>query len=126
MDSDLPLESEAAGIRAPEPVTSPTTTTQIVPPETATMPRVPAPVALPPPLREAEHEPLFLDEPDEESFDVAESTLKRAKLLPLPPPSWLELADPGLESLTARPSPTAALLDGILSQPGASRHGPHH
>jgi hypothetical protein len=70
---------------------------------------------VPPPAHEPDQIQLP-DEPEEQAFDVAESTVKRAKQ---PPPSWLELADPGLESLTTPPSPTAALLDGILSQPGA-------
>jgi hypothetical protein len=65
----------------------------------------------PPP---GKNESLLFDDLGDRDFDAAEGTLKRQKPAAPQPPSWMELADPGLDALHSPPSAVAALLDGIL------------
>jgi hypothetical protein len=113
--------AEAAPSDAAPPIGTqpPSATTASSSPSLPVLP--PSSTSLPPVTLSAssQGDGLLLDDGGDRDFDLAEHTLKRAKQPPARPPSWMELADPGLESLVAPPSQTAALLDGILNQPGA-------
>ena len=140
VEAEPPSEPEPppVAVAAPPPTTPklsrpaspPPTPVKLSPPSPLPPPpEPPPPEPPPPPLAPSEAapsppEPVVSRPPAssmaelavEADFQGSESTLVRVAVAPAPAPprSWLELADPGLEKLTAPPSPTAALLDGIL------------